>query len=90
MAHTYPVNDAVHAGPATVTLLNYCCGAIMAWKPWYERMVEMDSAEERSEFVRGVFGAPKPMTGRQAAGMALSALMAGVIGYQIAKPRKKK
>lgn len=48
----------------------------MAWKPWYERMAEMDSAEEREEFLKGVFG-PPPITGKKAAGMALTALMVG-------------
>lgn len=48
----------------------------MAWKPWYERMAEIDSAEERADFIRGVFG-PPPMSGKQAAGMALTALLVG-------------
>lgn len=66
----------------------------MAWKPWYERMVEIDSAQERDEFVRGVFSVGGGLNGgpkkQSAAGLALTALMAGVIGYQIAKPRKKR
>lgn len=61
----------------------------MAWKPWYERMVEIDSAQEREEFVRGVFNAPKPMTGKQAAGMALTALMVGWGTYTLTKGKKK-
>lgn len=48
----------------------------MAWKPWYERMAEMDSADEREEFLKGVFG-PPPIKGKQVAGIALTALMVG-------------
>lgn len=47
----------------------------MAWMPWYERMAEMDSAQEREEYLRGVFG-PPPLKAKQVAGMALTALMA--------------
>ena len=47
----------------------------MAWMPWYERMAEMDSAAEREEYLKGVFG-PAPMRGSQVAGMALTALLA--------------
>lgn len=62
----------------------------MAWKPWYERMVDMDSAEEREEFLRGVFGGPKPLTSKQTTGIALSALMAGVVGYTVGKSWKRR
>lgn len=63
----------------------------MAWKPWYERMAEIDSAEARAEFAAGVFGAPTPksMTPSQAAGMALVAIMSGIAGAKIAKARKR-
>jgi hypothetical protein len=47
----------------------------MVWKPWYERMADYDSAEEREEYLKGVFG-PPPLKGTQVAGMALTALMA--------------
>lgn len=57
----------------------------MAWKPWYERMADLDSAEERDEFIRGVFGGPKPIGGKQVAGMALTALMVGWGTNQIIK-----
>lgn len=59
----------------------------MAWKPWYERMAEIESAEERYEFTKGVFGfAP---TRKRDTTSALVALMAGFgIGY-LSGGRKK-
>jgi hypothetical protein len=48
----------------------------MAWKPWYERMADFDSAQERDDFIRGVFG-PPPLSNKQAAGMVLTAVLAG-------------
>lgn len=59
----------------------------MAWKPWYERMADMDTAEERDEFLRGVFG-PPPMTAKRAAGMAMTALLAGWSVRQFTKRDK--
>ena len=61
----------------------------MAWMPWYERMAEMDSAQEREEYLRGVFG-PPPLKGRQVAGIALTAVMAGWGAGQIKKGVAKK
>lgn len=58
----------------------------MAWKPWYERMADMDSAEEREEFLKGVFG-PAPMKGSQVANMALTTLLVGY-GVRALKRRK--
>lgn len=49
----------------------------MAWKPWYERLVDIDSAEERTEFVRGVFGGPKPISAKNAATMLSTSLLIG-------------
>ena len=52
----------------------------MAWMPWYERMVEMDTAEEREEFIKGVFGGPQHAKGPnalQTAGMVTAAAMIG-------------
>lgn len=49
----------------------------MAWKPWYERFAELDSVEERDQFLKGVFAAPKPPSGTQVAGTVLTALLAG-------------
>lgn len=60
----------------------------MAWRPWYERMAEIDSAEERADFIRGVFGPPSPSTSKKA-GMALTALLAGW-GVRQLKSQKKK
>lgn len=48
----------------------------MAWKPWYERVVEIDSAHEREEFLRGVVGYSKANKGK-VAGLALSGLLIG-------------
>lgn len=61
----------------------------MAWRPWYERMAEIDSAEERADFIRGVFG-PPPMKASRAAGMALSALMVGWGVTQLKNQKKTK
>ena len=60
----------------------------MAWRPWYEEMAEMNSAKEREDFVRGVFG-PPALTGKQAAGMALTALLVGW-GVSLVKANRKK
>jgi len=49
----------------------------MVWKPWYESLVEIDSAEERTKFVQGVFGGPKPMSSGQAASMVSTAALIG-------------
>ncbi len=60
----------------------------MAWKPWYERMAEIESAQEREEFMRGVFN----MGGRSTksnTGPALLGLLAGFgLGYTARGPRK--
>ena len=45
------------------------------WKPWYEKMAEIDSAQEREDYLRGVF-APAPMQPSQVAGMAVTAGLA--------------
>ena len=60
----------------------------MAWKPWWERMADFDSAQERDAFLRGVFG-PPPMTEKQVALMAVTALAAGVGTRQILRAIKK-
>ena len=57
----------------------------MAWKPWAERLAEMDSQEERNAFLRGIYG-PLPLTERRLAGMALTAALAG---WGIARNLKK-
>lgn len=60
----------------------------MAWRPWYEEMAEMNSAKEREDFVRGVFG-PPPLTGKKVAGMALTALLIGWGVNQVQANRRK-
>lgn len=53
----------------------------MAYKPWYERIVEIDSAEEREEFLRGVFGGGLHKQ-KSNVGPALASLLAGfAIGF---------
>lgn len=60
----------------------------MAWKPWYERMADFDSAQEREQFLEGVFG-PPPLKNSQIAGMALTALLAGWGTSKIIKGLRK-
>jgi hypothetical protein len=61
----------------------------MAWKPWFEKVAEIDAAEDREAFIRGYFGGPKPMTGKQAAGAALIAVLAGWSVNKAIKGNKK-
>lgn len=51
-------------------------GFAMAWKPVYERLVEIDSAHESDEFLRGVYGFSGRRPGK-VAGLALSGLLVG-------------
>ena len=60
----------------------------MAWKPWYERMADFDSAQEREEFLKGVFGPPQ-LKNSQVAGMAFTALLAGWGAQKIIKGLKR-
>lgn len=59
----------------------------MAWKPWYERMAEIDSAEEREEFIRGVFGPAQSTSTAAKAGAVLGGLL---VGWGIGKAVQKK
>jgi hypothetical protein len=61
----------------------------MAWKPWYVRMAEMDSAEERREFAKGVFNTnSRPAQNKGVS--PLLALMAGFgVGYLATRDKKK-
>ena len=57
----------------------------MAWKPWYERLAEMDSTSEQQEFMRGVFGfRPKDKQ------PIIAGLIAGDVGGKIATKAKKR
>lgn len=62
----------------------------MAWKPWYERAADFDTAQERTEFLKGVFG-PPPVSNKKLAANALAALMIGwgVAGLAGSKKKKK-
>lgn len=51
------------------------------WKPWWERVAELESAREREEFVRGVAG-DKPRTTHST---ILLGLVAGYIGGKAAQ-----
>lgn len=57
----------------------------MAWKPWYQRMAEIESATEREEFAKGLFGF-RPKERRP----IVAALVAGYVGGSIASKAKKK
>lgn len=61
----------------------------MAWKPWYERATEMDSEEERVEFIKGVFGPRKTTSGPGAAATFITSFLAGWGIASAAKGRKK-
>lgn len=60
----------------------------MAWKPWYDRVAEMDSAQEREEFIKGVFGTPSPVSGKKLAGMAAMTLIVGA--WAVKKPKRRR
>ena len=62
----------------------------MAWKPWYVQAAEINSAEERTEFIRGVFGPAKTTSGAGTAAVTIASFLAGWnIGSHIAKKTKK-
>jgi hypothetical protein len=58
------------------------------WKPWWEKMADLDTAAEKEEFLRGVGGGKprKPSTG---VSTLLLGVLAGYIGGKIAQPRDK-
>jgi hypothetical protein len=56
------------------------------WKPWWEKVGDLDSAAERTEFMRGIGGA-KPDT---AAKNILYAVIAGYVGGRIAQRKSDK
>ena len=58
---------------------------MMAWKPWYERLAEMNGKEEAEEFMRGVFGFRPKNTQPIVTG-----LIAGYVGGKVAAKAKKK
>lgn len=58
----------------------------MAWKPWYERAMEISSAEERTEFIRGALYGSNERPGLKA---AQSVLVGFLIGYGIQKAAKR-
>ena len=63
----------------------------MAWKPWYLRVSEFDSAEERTEFIKGVFGPQNTTSGPATAAATITAFLAGWgVGSAAAKAVKKR
>jgi hypothetical protein len=57
----------------------------MAWKPWYERAVDMHGKEEVEEFMRGVFGyRPKHRE------PIIAGLVAGYVGGKVAAASAKR
>lgn len=61
----------------------------MAWKPWYVRAAEMDSAEERVEFIQGVFGPRSTTSGPGSAATFITSFLAGWGIAGAIKDRKK-
>ncbi|NBT46533.1 MAG: hypothetical protein EBT07_01765 [Actinobacteria bacterium] len=59
----------------------------MAWRPWWEEIQEIQSATERQEFVRGIFGSK-----RKDQGPIIAGLVGGYLGAKVAttKAQKKK
>jgi len=58
---------------------------MMAWKPWYEQLAEMDNVSEQQEFMRGVFGfRPKDKQ------PIIAGLIGGYIGAKVATKAKKR
>jgi hypothetical protein len=57
------------------------------WKPWWEKVGELDTAHEREEFMRGV-GGKRPLG--NAASAVLMGVIAGYIGGRVARPKDKK
>jgi hypothetical protein len=83
------VHDAIHAGSSHVTLLSLLESA-MAWKPWYIQAAEFNSADERTEFIRGVFGPAKSTSGPGTAAITIASFLAGWgIGSTLTKKKKK-
>lgn len=63
----------------------------MAWKPWYMRVSEFDSSEERTEFIKGVFGPGHTTSGPAAAAATITSFLAGwSIGSAAVKTVKKR
>lgn len=49
----------------------------MAWKPWHQRVQELDTEAERVEFLRGVFGPPGNLNPKATAVATISGFLAG-------------
>lgn len=51
------------------------------WKPWWEKVADINDPNERQEFMRGVGGASKTTFGTQ----VILALIAGYVGGKVAE-----
>lgn len=58
------------------------------WKPWWEKVADLDTSAEREEFLRGV-GGGKPKAPRLGTSSLLLGVLAGYIGGKAAQPRDK-
>jgi len=58
------------------------------YKPWYERLVELDSTHEREEFLAGVFGMD-PAEKRKAKATFATLLIGGYMVNRALKGKKK-
>jgi hypothetical protein len=52
------------------------------WKPWWEKVADLDTPQEREEFMRGVSGLG---LGKGVGKSVLTGIIAGVVGGSIAK-----
>jgi hypothetical protein len=57
------------------------------WKPWWEKVADFDTPNERREFIRGIAGA-KPKNQNTTA--ILFGLVAGYLGGKAAQSKDKK
>ena len=65
---------------------------MMAWKPWYQEVAEMNNQTEREEFIKGVFGFRPTEKRPIVAGLILASTAAYVAGgiRTVSKAKKKK
>jgi hypothetical protein len=78
--------------PRADPLLAMKRGLLMAWKPWYEQVAEMNNQHEREEFIKGVFGFRPTEKRPIVAGLILASTAAYVAGgiRTVSKAKKKK
>lgn len=57
------------------------------WKPWYERITEFDTPQEKEQFMQGITSKGAGLTPTSA---ILLGVLAGYVGGKIAKPKDSK